>query len=321
MALPGTGLRPLCPTRWTVRNEAINVVLSNYPALIEALNQISESSDEYGRCAGGILSQLEQFGLKLSYLIFGATEQVSRVLQSKNTTVSEALAAVRMVERFLSRQRTDSAFDILYSATVADAQQYTDAPVLPRYRRPPKQVDRGSAPHRFATAEEYYRAQYFEVLDLLAAEIARRFNQSSLALPLAVEELLIGYVNNKGDEKMISEIIVDAYSRDVDITKLKRQIQMLPDLASAYAASQQVKKLQVTNVRTVAKMMLKVSTARDMFTEVDKLIRLYFTILITTATTERSFSVLRRIKTYLRSTMTEERLNNAMLLHCHKISV
>ena len=76
--------------------------------------------------------------------------------------------------------------------------------------------------------------------------------------------------------------------------------------------------LQVTNVRTVAKMMLKVSTARDMFTEVDKLIRLYFTIPITTATGERSFSVLRRIKTYLRSTMTEERLNNAMLLHCHK---
>ena len=81
MALPGTGLRPLCPIRWTVRNEAINAVLSNYPALIEALTQISESSDEYGRRAGGILSQLEQFGLyfglKLSYLIFGATEQVS----------------------------------------------------------------------------------------------------------------------------------------------------------------------------------------------------------------------------------------------------
>ena len=116
-----------------------------------------------------------------------------------------------------------------------------------------------------------------------------------------------------------------AYSRDVDIMKLKRQIQiqiqMLPDLASAYAASQQVNKLLVTNVRTVAKMMLKVSTVRDMFTEVDKLICLYFTIPITTATAERSFSVLRCIKTYLRSTMTEERLNNAMLLHCHKISV
>ena len=55
-----------------------------------------------------------------------------------------------------------------------------------------------------------------------------------------------------------------------------------------------------------------------MLSEVDALLRLYFTIPITTATAERSFSVLRRIKTYLRSSMSECRLNNAMLLHCHK---
>ena len=58
--------------------------------------------------------------------------------------------------------------------------------------------------------------------------------------------------------------------------------------------------------------------ASTMFCEVDKLVRLYFTIPITTATSERSFSALRRVKTYLRSTMTEERLNNVLLLHTHK---
>ena len=36
------------------------------------------------------------------------------------------------------------------------------------------------------------------------------------------------------------------------------------------------------------------------------------------ATSERSFSALRHIKTYLRSTMGQERLNNLMLLHIHK---
>ena len=36
------------------------------------------------------------------------------------------------------------------------------------------------------------------------------------------------------------------------------------------------------------------------------------------ATSERSFSAMRRIKTYLRSTMSQERLNNVTLLHCHK---
>ena len=41
----------------------------------------------------------------------------------------------------------------------------------------------------------------------------------------------------------------------------------------------------------------------------------------TNATSERSFSALRRVKNYLRSTMTQERLNNLMVLHVHKESL
>ena len=58
--------------------------------------------------------------------------------------------------------------------------------------------------------------------------------------------------------------------------------------------------------------------AQEMLLEVDKLVRLYFTIPITTATAKQSFSTLRRIKTYLCSTMTEESLNSIMVLHAHK---
>ena len=52
--------------------------------------------------------------------------------------------------------------------------------------------------------------------------------------------------------------------------------------------------------------------------DVDKLVRIYPTIPVTTATGERSFSALRRIKTYLRSTVSHQRLNNVMLLSVHK---
>ena len=38
----------------------------------------------------------------------------------------------------------------------------------------------------------------------------------------------------------------------------------------------------------------------------------------TNAGSERSFSAVRRIKTYLHSTMTQQRLNHLMLLHVHK---
>ena len=38
----------------------------------------------------------------------------------------------------------------------------------------------------------------------------------------------------------------------------------------------------------------------------------------TNASSERSFSALRRVKNYLRTTMPQERLNHLMLLHVHK---
>ena len=38
----------------------------------------------------------------------------------------------------------------------------------------------------------------------------------------------------------------------------------------------------------------------------------------TNATSERSFSALRRVKSYLPSTMCQQRLNNLMLLHVHE---
>ena len=38
----------------------------------------------------------------------------------------------------------------------------------------------------------------------------------------------------------------------------------------------------------------------------------------TNSTSERSFSAMRRLKTYLRSKMTQERLNQLMILHIHK---
>ena len=38
----------------------------------------------------------------------------------------------------------------------------------------------------------------------------------------------------------------------------------------------------------------------------------------TNSTSERSFSALRRLKTYLRNTMSQEKLNNLIVLHVHK---
>ena len=75
---------------------------------------------------------------------------------------------------------------------------------------------------------------------------------------------------------------------------------------------------RVTSVRTISDAMNTSTIYKSMLSEVDKLLKLYYTFPVTTASSERSFSSLRRIKTFLRTTMTECRLNNVFLLYVHK---
>ena len=145
LSIGGVGLRPLCPTRWTVRTQAIEAVLKNYAALLKALQTIAESSyDDYGRRANGLNAQLEKFdthfGLKLSFLLFSGTEQTSTTLQGKNTSVQEALSCAEVTQNYLSRLRSDESFDRFHNSVVTEAELYTDDPVLPRYRVPPRKL-------------------------------------------------------------------------------------------------------------------------------------------------------------------------------------
>ena len=57
---------------------------------------------------------------------------------------------------------------------------------------------------------------------------------------------------------------------------------------------------------------------RDLLDQVVTILKLILIMPATNATSERSFSALRRVKTYLRSTMRQDRLNDLMLLHVHK---
>ena len=55
-----------------------------------------------------------------------------------------------------------------------------------------------------------------------------------------------------------------------------------------------------------------------MYPNIQKLLKIFATLPVTTATAERSFSTLRRLKTYLRTTMTGERLNGLALMTIHR---
>ena len=59
-------------------------------------------------------------------------------------------------------------------------------------------------------------------------------------------------------------------------------------------------------------------SCRNMLSEVTKIFELVLVLPATNATSERSFSKLKLIKTYLRSSMTQKRLNHYMVLGIYK---
>ena len=233
-------MKPLCPTRWTVRTRSLGAIASNYAVLTIALLEIHEGGrDEYALKAGGYLATMDKFstyfGIKLSYLLFSATEQLSMTLQGQDTTIQEAVSGAHLAIKFLENQRNDDKFDRFYSRIVEDSKELTTEPVLPRYKRPPRRFDEGSTQgHRFEDAKCCFRQQYFEALDTASGELEKRFQQTrGMPVAAALERTLLQACNNRDSILDIPEEI-KLYSKEIDVERLKLQLQMLPDLLRTY---------------------------------------------------------------------------------------
>ena len=153
-------------------------------------------------------------------------------------------------------------------------------------------------------------------MDLLKEDLLRRFDQPTLAILKEIEDILIKSCN--GTKVTISPEFTKLYSDDINITTLLVQLSMLPDVILTANSEHSMGIKEVTKVSTICDIFNVCNFAKTMLGEIKKLLHIYLTIPLTSATTERSFSSLRRLKNYLRSTMTQKRLNHLLLLHVHK---
>ena len=137
-------------------------------------------------------------------------------------------------------------------------------------------------------------------------------------MPLAalLEKTLLDTAN--GSFTMIPTEL-EIYKCDVNIDRLTDQLKMLPELIRTYNELNPTTCIkQVTILTTLSEVMNAVEISKTLFSEVRTLLQIVHTIAVTSATAEHTFSALRRLKTYLRSSMLQSHLNNCMILHVHK---
>lgn len=109
------------------------------------------------------------------------------------------------------------------------------------------------------------------------------------------------------------EYVVDFYGSDFESSQLDTQLQNLSTHFKSCA------KQSTISFKDVCDYLKSLSKAQQsFFSQVVVLVTLILVMPATNASSERSFSALRQIKTYLRSTMAQLRLNSLMVLHVHK---
>jgi hypothetical protein len=298
-------IRPICPTRWLVRVPAISAVLDQYDSILLCLDEMSAtpSGTHVAARASGLLAVFSApatlLCLKMALKILGPLEMLNRSLQSRYQTVAGMCSAVEeMVETLLSF-RTEDDFDRILSDTNAVCQTLDlETLKVPRQRKPPTRYTGPATAHVAATVKDYYRPQFFTLIDTAVQQLKERFGNSvGLTKFRSIEHILLSGNVDKEVLSPYTELDVNDLELQLQLFRRKRPTNSVDEVACALRAM--------------------LPETRGEYSEVDKLVRILIVCPASSAEAERSFSALRRLKTWLRSTMTQTRLNSVAVCHVH----
>ncbi len=188
-----------------------------------------------------------------------------------------------------------------------------DEPKLPRQRKVPRRYEVGSSipdqSHQ-TSVQDLYKHTYFEVIDYVMQVITSRFDQKGYKTLAKLEDILCNEEANLNDYNDVFEL----YGSDFNREQLETQLVVLhSNLSSDIKSEHGGAKVKII----IGYLQNSSKCENEFYSEVIKLCKIILVMPATNALSERSFSILRRLKTWLRSTMQQTRLNWCMILHKH----
>lgn len=159
------------------------------------------------------------------------------------------------------------------------------------------------------------------MIDLAVNCITSRFEQPGYTKYMKLESLLVKAASGEDFSKELEEI-TSIYESDIDIAQLSTQLQILGTniaLEASELDTSRQSQPKAATIRDVLQFLRNLTDSQRLLMEqVCNVAQLLLTLPATNASSERTFSAMRRLKTYLRSTMTQQRLNHVMVLSIHK---
>ena len=147
-------------------------------------------------------------------------------------------------------------------------------------------------------------------MDLVIQCINDQFDQPGYKMYSGLETLLVKGCKQL-DYQHELDLVKSLYDKDLNYQNLEIQFQTI--------ASSVKDDLSLDGIVSYLKTLS--STARSIYSEIVTLVELILVMPATNATSERTFSALHWIKSYLRTTMSQQRLNYLMVHFIHRDSL
>jgi len=313
-------LKPLSDTRWESRIDALKPLRYQLGSIHNALMDIFEDTTLTG--SSGNLSRIEAKGLakKISNFNFIVSliiwhnilfeiNLTSKLLQSKDFDLHAATKQLHVTKTFLENCRSDLGFEKMLVEAKELAEELNIPAVFESVSEPTRlgkkrnQFSYEAKDEPILNAKQRFKINfYFAILDTAINSIDERFSQLEQINSVFGFLYNLQKLENESHDNILKnclnleKCLTHGDSKDIDASELCSELQAIARRVPKNAKPQDVINY-IYNYNLL-----------DSMPNLIIALRILLTLPISVATGERSFSKLKLIKTYIRSTMTQDRL-------------
>ncbi|XP_048588479.1 52 kDa repressor of the inhibitor of the protein kinase-like [Nematostella vectensis] len=255
--------------------------------------------------ANGLLSTMSKFEFTITMITvmkcLSVVKQLSIQLQKRASDIYRAYSQVSSVKEDLQAPRRD--IDVLfvkwYESSVDLGKDFDIVPSMPRIAR--IQQHRQNTPSS-SPCEYYKRSQGIPLVDHLSTEMDKFFSADQMNVSKLIS--------------LVPEVLVATNGCDLEeAVKFYTDDLESPDLLDVELVRWRSKwtRVEEESIPRSAVDALKNCDA-EFYPNVHVLLQILCTLPVTSAESERSFSTMKRLKTYLRNTMSTERESSLALM-------